>query len=114
MEDSRWRLSHNQQAPEVSLARPSFRPALQSPQLRHEKSPLSVQDQVSLWWVKLAHQLSTMFVRLLPKLQELSLEVAAVAVGHLGHKNTFDPVVEVLVLEVGHGSLVMAVASVVQ
>lgn len=114
MEGSPWRPSHNRLALEVSLARLSFRPAQQSPQLRHEKSPLSVQVQVSLWWVKSAHRLSKMFVRLPPKLQELSLEVAAAAVVHLDHKNTFGPIVDVLVLEVVHSFLVMEVASVVQ
>lgn len=99
MEDSRWRLSHSRQAPEVSLARLSFQPALHLRQLQqHEKIPFSDRDQVSLQWVKLVRQLSRMFAPRLQKLQESSLEVVAVAVGHLGHKNTSDPVVAVLVL----------------
>jgi hypothetical protein len=44
-----------------------------------------------------------MCVQRLAQTQELSLEVAAVVVDRLGHKNTFDPVAVVLDLDLAVG-----------
>jgi hypothetical protein len=114
-EYNQWRLSSNPRGPVVSLARLSFQPALLWLRPQHEKMTLVVQGQVVLLWAMLARQLNKMCVQRPTKLRELfPVAVVVVVVDRLGHKNTFDLVVDGLDLVVEHSFLVMEVVLGVQ